>query len=170
MPENPLMPIGQVVGAHGINGAVKIHYSDARHGTPIPGDTLRLISPGGSEAIYAVEWARPHKRNHLVGFAGIADRSQAESLAGAQIVIRRSDLPEIEDADTHYWVDLIGLDVYTVEDRYLGQIKAIIPTGGNDVYVVSDEQAETLVPALKNVIIDVNLEANTMRVDLPEGL
>jgi 16S rRNA processing protein RimM len=170
MPENPLMPIGQVAGAHGINGAVKIHYFDARHRAPISGDSLRLILPHGSEANYPVKWTRPHKRNHLVGLAGIADRSQAESLAGAQIVIRRSDLPEIEDADTHYWVDLIGLDVYTAEDRYLGQIKAIIPTGSNDVYVVSDEQTETLVPALKNVIIDVNLEANTMRVDLPEGL
>ena len=164
------MPIGQVVGAHGINGAVKIHYFNARHKAPVPGDILRLISPRGSEILYPVKWARPHKRNHLVGLADIADRSQAESLAGAQIVIQRSELPELEEDDTYYWVDLIGLDVYTDADRYLGKIKAIIPTGSNDVYVVSDTQAETLVPALKNVIIDVNLETNTMRVDLPEGL
>jgi 16S rRNA processing protein RimM len=170
MPENPLMPIGQVVGAHGINGAVKIHYFDAQHGAPISGGVLRLISPRGQEALYTVAWARPHKRSFLVGLAGIADRSQAESLAGARIVVRRFELPEIEEADTHYWVDLIGLDVYTAEDRYLGRIKQIIPTGSNDVYVVSDKRAETLVPALKGVVLDVNLETNTMRVDLPEGL
>lgn len=62
------------------------------------------------------------------------------------------------------------MDVYTVDSRYLGQIKSIIPTGSNDVYVVNDEKVETLVPALKHVILDVDLAANTMRVELPEGL
>ncbi len=163
------MPIGKVVSAHGINGAVKVYFYDARHLNPVPGDILRIITCRGSEIQYPVEWARPHKRNLLLGLNDVNSRGQAESLAGAEIVMNRADLPDLEEG-THYWVDLIGLDVYTIKDRYLGQITSVIPTGSNDVYVVVDKHAETLVPALKSVVVSVNLEENTMRVDLPEGL
>jgi 16S rRNA processing protein RimM len=169
MPENPLMPIGQVAGAHGLDGAVKVHFYDAGHRTISAGQTLKMMSPRDTQTDYSVEWVRPHKRNFLVGLKGVNDRNQAQALSGSRIVINRSDLPALRD-DTFYWVDLIGMDVYTLTDRYLGQIKAIIPTGSNDVYVVSHKAAETLVPALKTVIMDVNREANTMRVELPEGL
>ncbi len=163
------MPIGQVVGAHGLAGAVKVHFYDVRTRTISTGDILKMVMPSGAQTNYAVEWARPHKQNYLFGLKGVNDRTQAEALRGTQIVIRRLDMPALED-DTFYWADLIGMDVYTVEKRYLGKIKAIIPTGSNDVYVVSQKAAETLVPALKTVIVDVNHETNTMRVDLPEGL
>ena len=169
MPANPWMPIGQVVGAHGINGAVKVYFYDDRQRTFSPGDTLLLSASGGPRTAYIVAWARPHKRNYLVGLEGIEDRGQAQALKDARIVIQRSEMPALED-DTFYWVDLIGLDVYTVADRYLGKVAAVIPTGSNDVYVVKDAAAETLVPALKTVVIDVDLAANTMRVKLPEGL
>ncbi len=169
MPENPLMPIGKVVGVHGVKGAVKVHFYDARHSCPTPEDSFRLISPGGTETCYPVVWARPHKRNHVVSLAGIESRSQAAALKEAQVVIAREELPLLE-AGTYYWVDLIGLDVYTIAGSYLGQLTDIIPTGSNDVYVVADEHAETLVPALKSVILSVDLEKNNMRVDLPEGL
>jgi len=169
MPENPLIPIGKVVAAHGLNGAVKVYFYDARRRNPAPGDILRIITSRGSEIRYPVDWARPHKRNQLIGLKGIDSRNRAESLAGAEIVINRADLPELEDG-TYYWVDLIGLDVYTVEDRCLGRITSVIPTGSNDVYVVGDKHSETLVPALKSVVISVSLETNTMKVDLPEGL
>ncbi len=169
MPENPLMPIGKLVGAHGLDGAVKVYYYDAGHPNPASGDILRIITSRGLETHYPIEWARPHKRNKLIGLKGIDNRNQAEALAGAEIVMNRADLPELEEG-THYWVDLIGLDVYTLEDRHLGQITSVIPTGSNDVYVVGDKHSETLVPALKSVIVSVNLETNTMKVDLPEGL
>ncbi len=163
------MPIGQVVGAHGINGAVKVHYYADHPRTLSAGDTLSLRTAGGTQARYSVAWSRPHKRNYLVGLEGIDSRSSAEALKGAQVVIPRSELPALED-DTFYWVDLIGLAVYTMTDRYLGRITAIIPTGGNDVYVVRQDETETLVPALKTVIKEVDLEGGTMRVELPEGL
>ena len=170
MPENPLMPIGQVVGAHGINGAVKVYFFDDRPRTLSAGEALSLMMADGTRTAYLVAWARPHKRNYLVGLEGIHDRSQAQALQGARIVVRRSDLPDLDEDDTFYWVDLIGMGVYTVEDRCLGTIESILPTGSNDVYMVRGEQGETLVPALKSVIVDVDFETNTMRVDLPEGL
>jgi len=170
MPENSLMPIGQVVGAHGLNGAVKVHFFDDRLRTFSGNDTLSMVLPDGDRAVYRLKWARPHKRNYLIGLEGIDDRNQAQALQGARIVVRRSDLPALEEEDTFYWVDLIGMDVYTLEDQCLGKIASILPTGSNDVYVVCGEQGETLVPALKTVVVDVDFETHTMRVDLPEGL
>jgi len=169
MSENPLVPIGQVVGAHGINGAVKVHFYDIQPRTITPGDSLRMLTPQGAQTNYSVEWARPHKQHYLVGLKGVGDRDQAQALQGTQIVVRRSDLPALE-ADTFYWADLIGMAVYTIEDRYLGHIESIIPTGSNDVYVVRDNESETLVPALRRVVQSVVLDTRTMRVDLPEGL
>jgi 16S rRNA processing protein RimM len=169
MSDNPLIPIGQVVGAHGINGAVKVQYYDTQPRSIASGDTLTMITPRGARTNYVVEWARPHKRSYLMGLTGIGDRNQAEALRGCQLVVRQSELPTLE-ADTFYWADLIGMAVYTLEDRYLGQIESIIPTGSNDVYVVRNDDAETLVPALKRVVQSVDLNARTMRVDLPEGL
>jgi len=169
MSENPLVPIGQVVGAHGINGAVKIHFYDIQPRTITPGDSLKMLTPRGAQTNYTVEWVRPHKQHYLIGLQGVGDRDQAQALKGTQLVVRRSDLPVLEE-DTFYWADLIGLAVYTLEDHYLGQIESIIPTGSNDVYVVRKEDAETLVPALRRVVQSVDLDTRTMRVDLPEGL
>jgi len=169
MSENPLVPIGQVVGAHGINGAVKVHFYDTQPRAITPGDSLKMLTPQGAQTNYTVEWARPHKQHHLIGLKGVGDRDQAQALNGTQLVVRRSDLPVLEE-DTFYWADLIGMAVYTLEDRYLGQIESIISTGNNDVYVVRSDKMETLVPALKQVVQTVDLDTRTMRVDLPEGL
>jgi len=78
-------------------------------------------------------------------------------------------LPELGE-DTHLWFDLIGMAVYTTEDKYLGRIESIIETGSNDVYVVQDHEKEVLIPALESVVVDIDLEHKRMRVDLPEGL
>ena len=120
------MPIGQVVGAHGIDGAVKIHFYDAGHKTISAGQTLKMMSPGDMRTDYSIEWVRPHKRNFLVRLKGVNDRNQAQALSGSRIVINRSDLPVLED-DTFYWVDLIGMDVYTIADRYLVRSRRSFP-------------------------------------------
>ncbi len=74
------------------------------------------------------------------------------------------------DEDVHYWFDLIGIDVYTIEGDHLGRIESIIETGSNDVYVVKDGSTEVLIPALGSVVLNIDTEHNRMEVDLPEGL
>ena len=97
MPANPWMPIGQVVGAHGINGAVKVHFYDDRPRDLTSGGTLHLRLDDGTRTGYSVEWARPHKRNYLLGLAGVYDRDQAQALKDARVVIQRSEMPDLED-------------------------------------------------------------------------
>ena len=124
---------------------------------------------GEIERCLVVRDARPHKGLIRVSFNNVDSRTDAEALTGAEVVVRRDELPDLED-DTYYWVDLIGLDVVTTDQRQLGRIESILPTGSNDVYVVRGHGGETMVPALASVILEVDLENRIMRVDLPEGL
>ena len=121
------------------------------------------------ETCIELNWVKSHTRTPLISFKGVTDHDQAEALIGAELFIPETELPEL-DEDTYYWFELIGIEVYTTKDEYLGRIESIFPTGSNDVYVVKDKQKEILVPALDSVVIDIDLEHKRMRVDLPEGL
>jgi 16S rRNA processing protein RimM len=104
-----------------------------------------------------------------VGLEGVTDRSAAEALTGAEVVVARGRLPQPE-ADSFYWTDLIGLTVATMDGKPLGNLVRILETGANDVYVVRQGKRETLVPALAAVVRRVDLEQRRMWVELPEGL
>jgi 16S rRNA processing protein RimM len=88
-------------------------------------------------------------------------------------LIPRSSLPPLEE-DTHYWIDLIGLSVFTTDRECLGRITDVIATGANDVYVVTTPEGypvkEILLPAIASVILEVDVAGQEMVVQLPEGL
>lgn len=125
--------------------------------------------PDSREKTYTIDWVQPHSKNALVCFKGITDCNAAEGLVGSQLFIAKAELPELE-AGIYYWFDLIGLEVFTTEEKYLGRIESIIETGSNDVYVVKTDGAEILVPALESVVLSIDLKGKRMQVDLPEGL
>ena len=97
--------------------------------------------------------------------AGCNDRDAAEQLVGAEISIRRTQLPATTEPGEFYWTDLVGLRVQTVEGVDLGRIERLFETGANDVIVVQGER-ERLVPYVwEQVVRDVDLEAGVMHVD-----
>lgn len=169
MERNDVLAVGRIVSAHGIAGAVKAHFFSGPDSTFQQDGRVHLKSPNGDVLTFTLEWSRPHKQHLLMGLSGITRRDQAQDLVGAELVVARSALPDPEPG-TYYWMDLIGLTVQTVGGACIGEIVSIIPTGGNDVYVVEGGEGEILVPALASVVLEVDLEAKTMRVDLPEGL
>ncbi len=165
--------IAKIVGTHGLRGTCKIFCYGDRGDVFGAGRAIFLKDAAGALARHDVEWVKPHARTLLLALKGITDRSQAESLVGCEIVIDKSSLPR-PAAGTYYWHELIGLAVVTIEGRPLGRLTGVMPTGSNDVYVVTHEERgaanEILIPALKSVIVEVDLAAGRMRVDLPEGL
>ena len=165
--------IGKIVGAHGLNGTSKVYsYADSLS-VFSPGSDIVLKDSDGLEKTYRIEWAKPHSRAILMALKGVCDREQAQKLIGCELYIDRTRLPELDDG-TYYWTDLIGLSVFTITGDCLGRVESIIPTGSNDVYVVKNtadgKASEVLVPALESVVIEIDLEQQIMRVDLPEGL
>ncbi len=169
MGTNRRITIGKIVGVHGIKGVVKV-YSYAESPLLFQADgPFWFEDSQGNSTVRAIAWVRPHKRGLLAGIEGIEDRNGAESLVGQTIQVAREQLPEPEP-DCYYWVDLIGMAVYTGEGGYLGRLCQVIPTPGHDLYQIRQGDAERLIPAVGSVVRQVDIRAGRMTVDLPEGL
>jgi 16S rRNA processing protein RimM len=169
MAEDALVSVGKVVGTHGIKGYLKV-ISYAESTAPFEdGGQLSLRQTGKPVAKFRIESARPHKRGLLLALEGITSVDVAKEWVGCELCVDRAALPETEQ-DTYYWHQIIGLDVFTVDGRRLGQVTAIFPTGSNDVYVVREGKKEILIPALASVVVEIDLTTKALRVDLPEGL
>jgi 16S rRNA processing protein RimM len=171
--KNGFVPVGKIVGAHGIKGNIKVYSYAESLSVFKPGSFILLINPKGSEKSYKIKWVKPHGKLALLSLEGVENRDSIDPLMGSVFFIERSRLPEPEDG-SYYWLDIIGISVFTTHDEYLGVVESIIPTGSNDVFVVRDPNRvhdnETLIPALESVILKIDLKLKTMRVDLPEGL
>jgi 16S rRNA processing protein RimM len=168
-----LIQIGRIVGAHGIRGVVRVHsFAESVDCYTLP-QGLFMVDAAGRRSCCEVLWARSQKNGVRLAIKDVTTRDQAEALAGCELWISRSSLPAL-DEDTHYWVDLIGLTVFTADGEHLGQLTDIIATGANDVYVVTTPEGypvkEILLPAIASVIREVNQIDRKMIVVLPEGL
>ncbi len=173
MRKDGFLPVGKIVGAHGVKGNLKVHSYAESVSVFKPGSSILVIHAGKIERHFAIKWAKPHGKSILLSFKGIENRNTAKTLIGAELFIERIDLPELEEG-VYYWVDIIGLSVFTTDNQYIGRVESIMSTGSNDVYIVKnrtkDDSTEMLIPAIESVVLEIDFKNKTMRVDLPEGL
>ena len=168
MDASVLLTMGYVSGVHGLKGFVKVK-SHADSTAPFePGSRLFLRPPEGRGQWYTVIRTSPHKKGLLMMLEGV-DVNVAETLVGNEILISGAALPDLEP-DTYYWKDLVGMTVTDIHQGVLGTIDHVMPTGSNDVFVVTGGKREVLVPHIAHVVLSVDLEARTICIDLPEGL
>jgi len=163
------LEIGQIVNTFGIKGQVKV--------VPFTDDITRFdylknvyVKTKKETKQYEVEEVKYHKNFVLLKFKGINWVEEAETLRDSFLEVERSDAIPLEE-DTYYIVDLIGLEVYSDEDKLLGKLEDIFNTGSNDIYVVKDELGkQLLLPAISEVIKQINIEEGKIIVHLIEGL
>ena len=111
-----------------------------------------------------------HKDMVLIKFKGIDRVEDAELLRNSYLKVNRQDEPELEEG-TYYIVDLIGLDVYSDESKLLGKLDDVFNSGSCDIYVVKDELGkQLLLPAISDVIKEINLEEKKIVAHLLKGL
>jgi 16S rRNA processing protein RimM len=162
------LAIGQVVGAHGIRGEVKVTVMTDFPERYRAGAKLYL----GTEldcAPTAIQAARPHKGMMLVKLSTVPDRNMAETLQGQYLLIPAEQAMPLAEHE-HYAHELVGLAVETSAGEALGTLTEVIFTGANDVYVVLGPRGEVLLPAIRSVIRQVDVAAGKMTVVVPEGL
>lgn len=158
--------IGQILSPWGVKGEVKVEII-----TDFP-DRFALLEQvylGEKRIPYKLEKSRRYKRWVLLKFAGVDDRSTAEALRGLYIEIPIDQAMPLGE-DEFYEHQIIGLEVWTTEGQYLGYVTEVIFTGSNEVYVVENETEEILIPALKEVVPEIDLDKERMTVRLIEGL
>ena len=160
-----LVIVGRVLAARGLRGEVRVEVitdSPSRFST---GGILYL--KGRPQRIQRSS-SLP-KGTVVLKLEGINSRSEAESLRDSFLMVPEDMVPPLPEGE-YYHFQIIDMQVYTQEREYLGQITQILSTGSNDVYVVSHDGQELLIPALDEVIKEVDVERGMMTVELPEGL
>ena len=156
--------VGKIVNTFGIKGEVKVALY-----------TENINNFKKNNKIYVnnkemqVEHSRLQKNMLILKLKGVDNMTDAEDLRDSIITVERSkkELP----AGTYYIADLIGLDVYTDEGALLGKIIDIYNTGANDIYTVKNlEGKEVLLPAIKEVVKQVDLQNEKIIVHILKGL
>ena len=155
--------LGQVTGLYGVKGWVKLYsYTEPREAILDYTDCL-LSDPSGWRTATIVE-GRKHGKGVIARFAGNDDRNEASGLIGAEVAVKRDQLPDPGDGH-YYWADLEGMRVVDKDGRDVGTVDHLLATGANDVLVVAGER-EILIPfVLGTVILDVDLDGRRIRVD-----
>jgi 16S rRNA processing protein RimM len=159
--------VGRITRAHGVKGEVAVLPLSQVADRFEPGS--RVLAGEDGRRVLVVKEARPHRSRLLITFEGVGDRDQAEALQGTYLFVPSSDSPSLPTGE--YWThDLIGCEVFTENGRSLGELREVIHTPANDVWVVQGQEGETLVPALKDVVSEVDLGARRIVVREVEGL
>ncbi|HEX2194675.1 MAG TPA: ribosome maturation factor RimM [Candidatus Limnocylindria bacterium] len=149
--------MARVVGAKGLAGAFRIEAL-----TDVPG---RLAE---GARLYVEDEAEPRRvvayeaggRVPVLALEGIDDRTAAEALVGRYLEVEAVALPD----GTWYWHQIVGLGVIDHAGRPLGRVAEVFRAGENEVYRVVGADGELLIPALRDVVLDVDLERGSMTV------
>jgi 16S rRNA processing protein RimM len=165
-PDEQLVLLGRITGAHGIRGEVKINSF-----TAAPED-IAAYGPlsDGKGRTFAVRKLRALKGMAVAAqIAGLSDRNDAEALKGVELYIERARLPET-DEEEWYHTDLVGLAAVTPEGETLGEVVAVQDFGAGDlVEIRAAGTAKTmLIPFTKAIVPVVDVKNGRMVVDQPE--
>ena len=163
------LEIGQIVNTFGIKGFVKVN--------PFVDDISRYDD---LEKVYVrrnkelkemeVEEVKYHKNMVLLKFKGIDRVEDAELLRNSYLEVDRENAIELQEWE-YFIADLLGLNVFDEEGKELGKLEDIFNTGSNDIYVVRTEDGkQLLLPAISEVIKEINLEESKIVVHFLEGL
>ncbi len=161
--------MGKVVATHGIRGQLRIAVYSGQFETILSLDSLMLKGPDGKMESFEVAKSVVHGRKLLIALREYDIINQVQHLVGRDVYADRDQLPELDEGE-YYWCDLLGLKVVTEQGEFLGTVTDIIATGSNDVYVVTNDARECLIPALEDVVLDIDLDKEKMVVRPPDGL
>lgn len=157
--------IGRIGAPHGVRGEVRIVPL-----TDFPDRFSNLKSIFIDEQIkLEVQNVKYNKQFIILKFKEINNRNDIEPLKGKLITVDRKDVPPLAPGE-YYNFDIIGLEVYNEKNESLGKIEQILKTGSNDVYVANHDGKQTLIPALKKVVTNIDLEVGRMDVILQEEM
>ncbi len=160
--------IGKIVAPFGLQGEMKVFpLSDI----PNRFASLDAIHLGPDHMLYKIKAVRPYKGDMvLLKLSGIPDANTADKLRGFDVCIPLDQLAKLPP-DSYYQHDILGLHVATLSGKEIGVIVDIMVTGSNDVYVVkAADKKQILIPAIKDVIKQVDLIRQMMYIDPIKGL
>ncbi|MEO0922706.1 MAG: ribosome maturation factor RimM [Pseudomonadota bacterium] len=161
--------IAALAGAFGVRGEMRL-----KSFTSNPEDVAAygaVSSEDGSKHFTITLTSQTTKGSLVVRLSDIATKEQADALRGTRLYVERDRLPDLPD-DEFYHADLIGLEVFDTGGAALGHIKSVLNHGASDILEVqlNSGSATVLLPFTQEVVPTVDLKANRIIADPPEGV
>ena len=160
--------VGYIRRAHGVEGRVLVE-SLTDNPTRFENLTEALVEIDGERTLYHLERCSAASKGWLIKFKGVDDRSDAERLKSGYLLVEAARIPELEEG-SYYLFDLIGMNVYTTSGELLGEITDVRQYPANDVYIVEGENGKLLLPAIRDVVKNIDVQNKRMEVELLSGL
>lgn len=166
-----LVTIAKISGVHGVKGQVKIQsFTEPMHGFLKYKNYYWFYNGSWQPMPVVNKTAKKLGNNIVLSISGCTDRDEAKKYQFIDIAVPKTDLPILKPGE-YYWVELTGLEVFTVHDKtienqYLGVVDHLFETGSNDVLVVKNGENEYLIPyILEQFVLSIDLDKNQMIVD-----
>ena len=164
-----LLQVGVISSTHGVRGEVKVF--------PTTDDAKRfkklkevILDTGKEHLVLEIEGVKFFKQFAILKFKGIDNINDIEKYKGKSLFVDREHAVKLKK-DEYFIADLTGLTVYTEDGEKFGILKDVLETGANDVYIIDSlKHGEVLIPAIKQCILDIDMEENKMVIHLMEGL
>ncbi len=164
-----LLQVGVISSTHGVRGEVKVF--------PTTDEVKRfkklkevVLDTGREHRTLEIEGVKFFKQFVILKFKGIDNINDIEKYKGKSLLVTREHAVRLRK-DEYFIADMIGLTVFTEDGEEFGKLKDVLETGANDVYIIDSLQhGEVLVPAIKQCILDVDIEKGKMTIHLMEGL
>lgn len=163
------LQVGVITQTHGIRGEVKVF--------PTTDDAARfkrlkevILDTGRERQTLKIESVKFFKQFVILKFQGYDSINDIEKYKRSRLLVPREQAVKLKK-DEYFVADMIGLKVMTDEDEEFGELRDVLATGANDVYVVvRTDGTEVLLPAIKECILAVDMEQRMMRVHIMDGL
>ena len=173
MPARTQLRVGRLARAHGLKGAIKVElYTDEPARRFVPGARFALQVPTSSKwhgkSIELVE-LRIYNGSPVAFFAGVSDRTEAESLVKAVLWVEQDATELPTEPDAWYVHQLAGLDVWRDGAR-IGRVVRVDMLPAQDMLIVEHDGREVMVPFVKEIVPEVDLRAGRITVTPPPGL
>ena len=162
------LQVGVISSTHGVRGEVKVF--------PTTDDVTRFrqlkkvyLDTGREMLPLEIQNVKFFKQFAILKFKGIDNINDIEKYRGKSLMIDREDAVDL-DEDEYFIADMIGMKVCTEDGSEFGTLKDVMETGANDVYIIDSlEHGEVLIPAIKECILDVDMDEERMTIHLMEG-
>lgn len=163
------LQVGVITSTHGLKGEVKV-YPTTDYPERFEEIEEVLLDTGRSKLPLKIQSVRYFKNLVILKFKGINDINDIEKYKQCSLWVTRENATPLYE-DEYYIADLIGCKVFLEDGSEFGELVQVMETGANDVYVINmTDGKEVLVPAIKDCILDVDIENQKMVIHLLDGL
>lgn len=164
-----MLRVGVIASTHGIKGEVKV-FPTTDNPERFKKIKQIILHTGKEELELEIEGVKFFKQFAILKFKGIDNINDIEKYKGKELYVTRENAQRL-GRNEYFVADLLGVTVTEDTGKTLGTLKDVIETGANDVYVVEmEDKKELLIPAIKQCILNVDIEAGEMQVHLLDGL